>query len=118
MLRTSALLIKTIAPSKVLLDLRVNIIAPTPFNNAESWDLLASAKKELEQVKYQIVSSLFNLPFKTPTTAIVHTFGTLHTKTDIDKLLFLRKILRREENHWTNMALKTLNRRNNGWHRN
>ena len=55
MLRTSALLIKTIAPSKVLLDLRVNIIAPTPFNNAESWDLLASAKKELEQIKYQIV---------------------------------------------------------------
>ena len=79
-----------------------------------SWE-----KNEIEQIEYQSLKSLFNLPQKTPTVAIVHTFGTLYTKIRIDKkqLQYLHRILQREENHWTNKALKTLQCRNIGWYK-
>ena len=52
-----------------------------------------------------------------PTPALIHSFGTLYASLRIEKsqLCYLRKILGRNDQHWTKIALKELERQNLGW---
>ena len=101
----------------VLLNLHEKITIPSLLNNAEAWELTITDLKDLEQIEIGSLKHLFNLPLRTPTTAIVFTLGTLYTNIRIHKkqLIYLHRILNREPNHWTNEMLQTLAELNIGW---
>ena len=103
--------------SKVILDLYHACIIPSFLNNAESWCLSNTEEKELDKLGIRILKRLFNLPEKTPNPAIIHSFGVLYTTQQIDqkKFMFLHKILKRPENHWTKKMLVQLKTHNIGW---
>ena len=100
-----------------MLELHEKINVPSLLINAEAWDLTMTEQKEIEQIETSTLKSLFNLPLKTPTPAIFYTFGLLYTDVRIHKrqLLYLHRILNRDENHWTNKTLMTLKELNIGW---
>ena len=77
MIATNEVLNKIETP--VLLELHEKISVPSLLNNAEAWDLTMTEQKEIEQIEISAIKSLFNLPLKTPTPAIIYTFGLLYT---------------------------------------
>ena len=76
-------------------------------------------KKTLEKIEIGTLKNLFDLPIQTPTPAIFYTLGILQTKIRIDKkqLIYLHRILIRDNNHWTQKALKTIEDLNIGWYK-
>ena len=121
----ATLSIKTIASNEVLnqietaviLELHEKINVSSLLNNAESWDLLVGEQKELEQIEVMNIKNLFDLPTRTPTPAILYSFGLPYTTSRIDKkqLLYLHRILNRDPSHWTRQTLKTLENLKIGW---
>ena len=117
--------IKTIASNEdlnrietvVLLELHEKISISSLLNNAEAWDLLIGEKKDLEQIELLNVKSLFDLPTKTPTPAILHTLGLPYTTNRIKKkqLLFLHRLLNKDPNQQTRKMLKVLDKLKVGW---
>ena len=103
----------------VLLDLHEKITIPSLLNNAEAWELTLTDLKEIEQIEINSLKSLFNLPIRTPTTAIIFTLGTLYTDIRIHKkqLIYLHRILNRDQSHWTVNMLQTLADLNLGWYK-
>ena len=122
----STLSINTIASNEVLnrietpvlLELHERINVPTLLSNAEAWVLSKGDQKDLEQIEVNSLKNLFDLPVRTPTPAIIHTLGALQTTIRVDKkqLLYLHRLLTRENNHWTARALQTLKDLNLGWY--
>ena len=104
----------------ILLELHERITIPTLLNNAEAWVLKAYEIKELEQIERNCIKSLFNLPTRTPTPAIIYTLGLLYTNIRIEKkqLIYLHRILNRKEDHWTKKTLNTLKELKTGWYNN
>ena len=74
---------------------------------------------EVEKIEIGTLKNLFDLPIRTPTPAIFYTLGILQTKIRIDKkqLIYLHRILIRDNNHWTQKALKTIEDLNIGWYK-
>ena len=103
----------------VLLDLHEKITIPSLLNNAEAWELTITDLKEIEQIEITSLKNLFNLPTHTPTSAVVFTLGTLYTEIRIHRkqLIYLHRILNRENEHWTIKILQTLGDLNIGWHK-
>ena len=100
-----------------LLQLHDKITVPGLIANAESWNLLKGEKDELDKIEVQALRNLFNLPVHTPTPAILYTFGTLFTHLRIEqrRLMYLHRLLKRHESHWTSMILLRLEALNIGW---
>ena len=88
------------------------------MNNAEAWVLQAQEVEELEQIEISCLKSLFNLPIRTPTPAIIYALGILNTGIRIEKkqLLYLHRILNRQDSHWTKLTLNTLKELKLGWY--
>ena len=117
--------IKTIASNEilnrietaVLLELHEKISISSLLNNGEAWDLLIGETKELEQIELTNVKSLFDLPTKTPTPAVLHAFGLLYTSNRIAKkqLLYLHRLLNKDPNHQNSKMLKVLDKLKIGW---
>ena len=103
--------------TKTILDLYERCVIPSFLNNAESWTLLTSEEKELDKLGIRILKRLFNLPERTPSPAIIYSFGALYITQEIDqmKFMYLHKILRREDHHWTKKMLHHLKSLNIGW---
>ena len=103
--------------SKVILELYHACIIPSFLNNAESWCLSDSEEKELDKLGIRIIKRLFSLPEKTPSPAVIHSFGLLNTTQQIDqkKFMFLYKILQRPNDHWTKKMLFHLKSQDIGW---
>ena len=126
-INATSISINTIAESEVLhkietpvlLELHESTNIPSLITNSESWTLLKSEEKEVEQAEIQCLKGMFDLPLKTPTTSIIYTFGTLYTNIRIDqkKLMYLHKILNRDSTHWTKKSFHTLERYNIGWYK-
>ena len=126
-LTTTSISINTIASSEilhkietpVLLELHERVNIPSLITNSESWTLLKSEEKEIEQAEIQCLKNLFNLPLKTPTPAIIFTLGTLFTSIRVDqkRLMYLHKILNREPTHWTKKSFNTLEKYKIGWYK-
>ena len=89
--------------TKTILQLYETCILPSFLNNAESWTLLTSEENKLDKLGIRILKRLFNLPEKTPSPAIIYSFGTLYITQHIDEMrfMYLHKILQREDEHWT-----------------
>ena len=103
--------------TKTILELYDSCVIPSFLNNAESWTLSTSEEKELDILGIRILKRLFNLPERTPSPAIIYSFGTLYITQQIDqmKFMYLHRILRREDDHWTKKMLYHLKTLNIGW---
>ena len=124
-LRATTISINTIASgevlnrieSAVLLELHEKINLSSLLYNAESWNSGKCEEERLEKIEIRAIKDLFNLPVHTPTTAIIYTFGLIHTKQRVDlKILqYLHRILLRNDDNWTKKALETIKNANIGW---
>ena len=103
--------------TSVLLELHDKITIPGLLANAESWSLSKTEHAEIEKIEYQALRNLFDLPLHIPIPALIFTFGTLYTHFRIEKkrLIYLHRILNRENSHWTKQALDILIEENIGW---
>ena len=65
------------------------------------------------------MKDLFNLPVRTPTAALVYTFGILYSKQRVDKiqLIYLHKILSKTDVNWLKGTLMMLQTLNIGWYK-
>ena len=103
--------------TKILLELHDKITLPGLLANAESWSLLKGEIDNVETVEIQTLKHLFDLPIHMPTPAIIFSFGTIYTRYRIEKkrLIYLHKILKRRDSHWTNIMLQILKTLKLGW---
>ena len=62
---------------------------------------------------------MFDLPLHTPNAAIIFSFGTIYTKQRIDQkqLIYLHKILSKNDDQWTKKTLRALEELDIGWAR-
>ena len=127
-LQATTIHINTIASSEilnkietsVLLSLHEKISIPNLLSNSESWCLNKGDQSELETIEVQALKNLFDLPTHTPTVAVLYSFGTLYTKMRVDQkqMMYLHRILNRNDNHWTKKTLTILNSMKIGWSEN
>ena len=103
--------------SRLLIELHETISVPSLLNNSESWLLGKTDLIELEKIEIWGLKRLLNLPPKTPTAAVRYETGTLFVEIRIDQrqLMYLHKVLQRNEHHWTRHILKILNEMDLGW---
>ena len=103
--------------NQAMLRLHEMVVIPTLLANAESWTLTKTDEIFCERIEAFALKKIYGLPMTFPTVALVHVTGTLLTSIRIDKkkLMFLHKILTREEGHWTTHMLQTLDQMNIGW---
>ena len=101
----------------VLLELHEKISITSLLSNSESWNLNKGEEDFVEKIEIQAIKDLFDLPLHTPTAAIIFTFGLLYTKQRIDKkqLIYLHKVLNKQDDQWTKRTLKILNEVDIGW---
>ena len=104
----------------VLLELHEKITIPILLNNAESWNLNKGELERLEKIEIQVIKHLFDLPAHTPTPAILYSLGIPYTAQRLDKirLVYLHRILKRYDQHWTKITLNHLISMNIGWGKN
>ena len=124
-MKTTIITINTIASNEilnkiettVLIELHEKINIPSLLANAEAWCLTKGERDELEIIETQALKELFDLPIHTPTTAITYTLGTLFASLRLDQkqLMYLHKVLNRNQTHWTHMTLQTLAQKDIGW---
>ena len=76
-------------------------------------------QNELEKAEIQSLKSLFDLPQKTPTPAIIYTLGTLFTNIRVDKkqMIYLHRLLNKDSSHWALKTLYSLKDLNLGWYK-
>ena len=103
--------------TSVLMDLHETTTLSALLTNCVSWTLNKTEKCDLEQIETQSIKLLFDLPSHTPTPALIYTFGLLYTSLRIEKrqLLYLWKVLNREQSHWTYKTLTHVMTSNSGW---
>ena len=103
--------------NQVILRLHETVVIPALLNNAESWTLTKTDEKLCEKIEIGALKSVFGLPKTFPSPALMFATGTLYTSLRIDKkqLLYLHKLLSRENGHWTNHMLMVLNELDTGW---
>ena len=116
---TSSNIMKAIE-SKVILELYDSCIIPCFLNNAESWTLSTSDESEIDKLGIRALKRLFDLPEKTPSPAVIYSLGALFLTQKIDtmKLMYLQKILKRNDEHWTKKMLFHLRSLKMGWSEN
>ena len=103
--------------SKVILQLYDSCVIPCFLNNAESWTLTTSDEAELDKLGIRVLKRLFGLPEKTPSLSVIHSLGALFItqKVDTMKFMYLHKILKRNDEHWTKKMLFHLKSLKMGW---
>ena len=103
--------------NQVTLRLHETVVIPALLTNAESWTLTKSDEKLCERVEIGALKSVLGLPKTFPSPALIYATGTLYTTLRIDKkqLLYLQKILGRDDQHWTKHMLMVLNELGTGW---
>ena len=117
--------INTSASSDVMRGIQTHVILklydvriiPCLLNNAESWTLTLNDEKRFDQIGIRAIKRLFGLPTTSPNVAVVYTFGLLYMTQLIDQkgLLFLHKVLTRNQDKWILRTMNRLDDRNIGW---
>ena len=103
--------------AKVALDLHEAVTISTLLYNSETWTLNKTEKNFMNRAEIYAIKKVLGLPKTTPTAGIVFSTGILFTSVRIEmkQLIFLQKILKKEENHWTRVTLMALKEQNHGW---
>ena len=103
--------------NQVIIRLHETVVIPALLTNAESWTLTKSDEKLCERIEIGALKSVLGLPKTFPSPALIYATGTLYTTLRMDKkqLLYLQKILGRDDQHWTKHMLMVLNELGTGW---
>ena len=85
--------------------------------NAETWTINKTEGKLLEKTELYALKKMIGLPQTTPTAGIMLTLGTLFTtvRIDIKRLLYLYKVLHKEEDLWVRTTLLRAKEHNIAW---
>ena len=85
--------------------------------NSETWTLSSAEKKFLDQIELHAWKKLLGLPKTTPTAGIMHTMGNLFPSIRVEQkqLIYLQKVLHRENEHWTKATLMAMKEKDVGW---
>ena len=92
-------------------------IIPALLYNCETWNLSNAEKKFLDQIELQAWKKLIGLPNTTPSAGIMHTIGSLFPSIRVEQkqLIYLQKVLQRNNEHWTKATLMAMNDKKVGW---
>ena len=103
--------------AKVALDLHEAVTMSTLLYNSETWTLNKMEKNLMNRAEIYAIKKVLGLPKTTPTAGIVFSTGILFTSVRIEmkQLIFLQKVLKKDENHWTRVTLMALKELNHGW---
>ena len=103
--------------SKVTLLLHESVTVPTLLYNSETWTLNKTEKKMIDKVEIYALKKTLGLPKTTPTAGIVATTGVLFAsiRVEMKQLLYLHKVLTKDQQHWTQVTLMVLKEQNHGW---
>ena len=103
--------------TKVLLKLHDSVILPSFLYNAETWALNGGERKEADKILLWAWKQMLGLPTTTPTPAIVFATGSLYASVQIElkQLLYLHRLLQKQEGHWALESLKILQAYDIGW---
>ena len=101
----------------VILKLHEAETIPSFLFNAETWTLTKTEKKTLDRAETYAWKRMIGLPQTTPTAGIFLTVGSLFASIRVEQkqLIYLHKILAKDEKHWTKTTLNALNKYNIGW---
>ena len=102
---------------RVILQLHESETISAFLYNAETWTLTMSEKKILDQAELYAWKRMIGLPKTTPTAGIVMTVGCLFASIRVEQkqLLYLHKILTKDDTNWTKTMLYTLKEKEIGW---
>ena len=103
--------------TNVLLRLHQTVTLPTLLYNAEAWAINKSDRKEIDKIEIWAIKHMFGLPTTTPTPAVIFATEAMYAsvRVDVKRLLYLQKLLQKEEEHWALMALNVLDKNDTGW---
>ena len=102
---------------KVMAQLHESQTISSLLYNSETWTLNGQEKKFIDKVELYAWKKMIGLPQTTPTAGIVYTTGSLFAsiRVEIRHLVYLQKVLQRQDDHWTKVTLKILSDKNLGW---
>ena len=103
--------------TNVLLRLHEAETLPKFLHNAETWTLNGEEKKEADKMLLWTWKQMLGLPTTTPTPAVIFATGSLYAviQIHIKQLLYLHKILQKDEEQWAYESLKVLESYDTGW---
>ena len=127
-MKASVRAIITCCSSKLMQKIGVRVIhrlyesetIPALLNNAETWTLNKTERNQMDKTEIQALKKMIGVPQTTPTAGVLMTLGTLcaSIRVDIRQLLYLHKVLQKEEAHWTRTTLGVAEEYNIGWAKN
>ena len=103
--------------TKVLLKLHDSVVLPSFLYNAETWSLNGEERKEADKILLWVWKQMLGLPSTTPTPAVVFATGSLYASVQIElkQLLYLHRLLQKQEGNWARESLKILRTEATGW---
>ena len=103
--------------TKALITLHDAVTLPTLLYNSETWPLNNTIKNEIDKIEIWAWKSMLGLPKTTPTPAVIFCTGALYASTRIEtrQLIYLHKVLQKDQNHWTKQSLDAISTYNIGW---
>ena len=101
----------------VLITLHESVTLPALLYNAETWPLNKTIKKEIDKIEIWAWKSMLGLPKTTPNAAVMVCSGALFAslRVQVKQLVYLHRILQKDEDHWTKITLKALIEYDIGW---
>ena len=101
----------------VLLRLNATVTLPTLLFNSETWTLTKGDKAEVDKIAIRAWKQMLGLPMTTPSPAIIFATGTMYASllAEMSQLVYLHKLLQKEEGHWAREALMILSQYEIGW---
>ena len=110
---------KRVAVSAIL-KLHETETMPALLYNAETWTLNKTERNLLEKAEIFALKKMIGLPQTTPTAGIIITLGTQVTsvRIDIKQLLYLHRVLQKDDEYWAKSTLMTIKGYNFGWAKN
>ena len=101
----------------VLITLHESVTLPALLYNAETWPLNKTIKKDIDKIEIWAWKSMLGLPTTTPNAAVMVCSGAMYAsiRVQVKQLLYLHKVLQKEDDHWTKLTLKVLIDYDIGW---
>ena len=103
--------------TQVLLRLNASVTIPTLLYNAETWILTKVERNTIDKIAIWAWKQMLGLPTTTPSSAVIFATGSMYASIQVDtkQLLYLHKLLQKEERHWAKEVLLILNKKNGAW---
>ena len=103
--------------TKVLMKLHETVTLPTFLSNSETWVLSNKERKDADKTEISAWKHMLGLPATTPNPAVIFATGSLYAslRIDIRQLIYLHKLLTKEQGHWAHEMLTILKENDIGW---